>query len=136
MFFNCYFLDLLDSETSAMHTTTQSLHAEVPVRDVDSLQSVLRKRHSIPVQIGIHPGVPVQGSAGSSGSYGEYDQQSHHVGTSEMDSEVLLREAIVAFRNNLGLEDDSDLRDIIHLKDVPAGAYLTKEESQHVCALL
>ncbi|ODN06433.1 Neuropathy target esterase sws, partial [Orchesella cincta] len=127
--------DLLDSDTSAIHATvTQTLQNEVPVRDIDSLQSVLRKRHSIPVQIGIHPGIPVQGSTGSSGSYDEQQQQH---GTSEMDSEVLLREAIVAFRNNLGLEDDSDIRDIIHLRDVPAGAYLTKEESQHLdCGLV
>lgn len=103
--------------------------------------SVLRKRHSIPVQIGVQASaVPFLGSAGSSGSFGDYDPQQHHqphVGTQEMDTEVLLRQAINAFKINLGLDEDTGLREAVHLKDIPAGAYLAKEDSQHLdCGLV
>lgn len=122
--------DLLDSELTPTNTNNDEGQM--------TASQLLRKRHSIPVQIGIHSQPGAQGSAGSSGSYTEIYVESQsttgggHVGTQELDSEALMRQAISAFRLNLGLEDDSGLRDIIHFKDIPAGAYLAKEDSQNL----
>lgn len=117
-----------------------------------SSSSLLRKRHSIP--IGIQPPTPApsHSQTSSAGSFGggasaseifsqESLRQQQHVSTTELDSDALHRQAVNAFRLNLGLESDpnsiSTLSDIIHLKDIPAGAYLAKEDSQHLdCGLV
>lgn len=54
--------------------------------------------------------------------------------TQQLDEAQLVQIATEAFVKELGLEDDTVLKDgKIQLKEVPAGTYLMKEESHKVC---
>lgn len=47
----------------------------------------------------------------------------------ESESSFSLKQAVNAFKLGLGLEDTELIKDVIHLRDVPPGAYLAKEDS-------
>ena len=49
--------------------------------------------------------------------------------------ESSLQKAIEAFRVNLKLDDDTLIKNVIHIREVPAGAYVTKEDSQEVSGI-
>jgi len=48
------------------------------------------------------------------------------------EADAVLKSAITAFKINLHLDEDSLLQDVIHLRDIPAGAFLAKEDSHQV----
>jgi len=89
-----------------------------------------RRVNTNPIHIGVPPMPTNQQVLGSgNSSVGEIDPNNVDVG---MDDRAALKHAVNAFRINLGLDDDVPIRDVIHLKDIPAGAYLAKEDSQQV----
>lgn len=48
------------------------------------------------------------------------------------ETEITISRAVEAFQKSLGLEDSSLLHDIISLREVPAGTYISKEDSTQV----
>jgi hypothetical protein len=127
----------LDSDSSAYAHTNPSnpnlLGEPIPGAQQPS-QPSLRRRNTNPVHIGIPPTSSIQESAAS--SVGETDSNpfgGFSVTTdNDFDSETVLKHAINAFRINLGLEDTALIKDVVHLRDVPAGAFVAKEDSQQV----
>lgn len=51
----------------------------------------------------------------------------------QLDEAQLVQIATDAFVRELGIEDETVLKDKVQIKEVPAGTYLMKEESHKVC---
>jgi len=85
-----------------------------------------RKSAAIPIQLNANP-LTLAGSAGSFGT-----SLTDDLPLEEELYENSLNKAIDAFRINLKLEDDSFIRTVLNIREVPAGSYITKEESQEV----
>lgn len=51
----------------------------------------------------------------------------------QLDEAQLVQIATDAFVHELGIEDETMLKDKVQIREVPAGTYLMKEESHKVC---
>lgn len=51
----------------------------------------------------------------------------------QLDEAQLIQIATDAFVRELGIEDETVLKDKVQIREVPAGTYLMKEESHKVC---
>lgn len=51
----------------------------------------------------------------------------------QLDEAQLIQIATEAFVRELGIEDETVLKDKVQMREVPAGTYLMKEESHKVC---
>ena len=111
-------IDLLDDYQIPGGPIAQVKQDENPLFRQNSTQT-LKKRTTMPIQI------PSQGQQAQTDS----SLRSQKI---EDDTELTISRAIDTFQMSLGLEDNSVLRDIVHLREVPAGAYLAKEDSQQV----
>jgi hypothetical protein len=131
-----YFSDLLDSEPPAFihptHSSPNLLGEPAPVPTPQ--QPNLRRRSTNPVHIGVPPmtSAQLQNSANSSVGEGDGGVGIGPTTDSGIDDRDALKQAVNSFRVNLGLEESDLIKDVIHLKDVPAGAYLAKEDTQQV----
>jgi len=54
----------------------------------------------------------------------------------QLDEAQLIQIATDAFVHELGIEDETVLKDKVQIREVPVGTYLMKEESHKVCHLL
>lgn len=130
-------LDLLDSDAGAFVHATQANHnllgAEPIAVPSQTLHSSLRRRHNMGMTppTGYHPsGTSSVGEGdGSQPIMSEFFVPSTE---SDDDSAFLLKQAVNAFKLSLGLEDIDTIKDLVNLKDIPAGAFLAKEESNQV----
>lgn len=97
-----------------------------------TIHSSLRRRNQAGyAAAGFHP----SGSSSVGGSDAASQQNLSYFAPSpddELDTAVSLKQAVNAFKLSLGLEDAAVIKDLIHLRDVPAGAYLAKEDSSQV----
>ncbi|XP_035706024.1 neuropathy target esterase sws-like isoform X1 [Folsomia candida] len=134
--------DLLDSDAGAFVHATQANHnllgAEPIAVPSQTLHSSLRRRHNMGMTppTGYHPsGTSSVGEGdGSQPIMSEFFVPSTE---SDDDSAFLLKQAVNAFKLSLGLEDIDTIKDLVNLKDIPAGAFLAKEESnQGDCGLV
>ncbi|CAG7837535.1 unnamed protein product [Allacma fusca] len=123
--------DLLDSDY-----TGQS-QGNAGFSDGSQQPGVVRKRFTAPIMIGASMSAPVlRHGGGSSASLGQGMENTYPLSTTDEDMDEAMSTAIEAFRMNLGLEDDTLVKDIIHIRDIPAGAYLTKEDSHQDSGLV
>lgn len=100
-------------------------------------QPIVRNRFSAPVMVHSSASAPTLRSGGGLGSAGSSlgrDGQQPMEPLENNDLEEALAMATEVFRTSLQLEDDSLLKNAINIRDIPAGAYLCKEDSQQVRA--
>jgi lysophospholipid hydrolase len=130
-YFNVTFLnsDLLDSDPLSYTRTTQANQREET--HPQPISSSFRRRH--------HGATPT--STNSVEGEGEINLQlaGFYASTAEndQDSGLSLKQALHAFKISLGLEDTTSIKDLIHLREVPIGTFLAKEESNQLdCGLV
>lgn len=79
---------------------------------------------------GSHPEASHSGS-----TYSSKKRQGNEVAQQQqqLDEAQLIQIATDAFVRELGIEDETVLKDKVQIREVPAGTYLMKEESHKVC---
>lgn len=81
---------------------------------------------------------PVQGSHSETHSGSAYPTRKRSTNEAvqpqqQLDESQLVQIATDAFVQELGIEDETLLKDKVQIREVPAGTYLMKEESHKVC---
>jgi lysophospholipid hydrolase len=79
---------------------------------------------------GSHPEASHSGSTYSSKKRQTNEAQQQQ---QQLDEAQLVQIATDAFVRELGIEDETVLKDKVQIREVPAGTYLMKEESHKVC---
>lgn len=82
---------------------------------------------------GSHPESSYSGSTYSSKKRQVNEATQQQQQQQQLDEAHLVQIATDAFVHELGIEDETVLKDKVQIREVPAGTYLMKEESHKVC---